>query len=880
VNPPRFLSWLLAKSLDPVERAYVVGDCEEEFRALLATHGRTRANRWFRAQVIRSLASNLARRTRHRRSVRGTSELRTEGDGLMTTLWSDLAYGLRQLRRSPEFSIPALLTLALGIGVAAAVFTVVQRVVLRPLPYPESHRLVRLWDRNDAIGLPRFSVSDGNYFAWQQQNQTLSALGAYREDAFTLATTAGAERVEGARVTASLLDVLGIRPALGRSFEAADDRPGAPAVAIVSHSLAARLGAPHAAVGSSVILEARPHTVIGVLPPTFVFPQQDGVEVLIPYALNPNAPNRGSHFLRVLGRLTPATDLERARADLAVIAGRLGTDHPFTNRGWTIDIDTLHAATVGSVEQPLMILLGAAGLLVIITSANVAGLLLARISSRESEFAVRAALGAGMGRLARQLMTESALLSLVGGAIGVLLGRWALTLLLTVNPDALPRPTEIGMDVRVLATMLGVSLLTGLTFSLVPLLTRMIRPGHSSPFTAAGRGVRGGAQPVRRLLVAGQIALALSLAVGASLLVRNLIQLQHINPGFSTSGVLTLELNPPQGRYGEPPTRVRMYRELLAKLEALPGAEAVGAAHRLPLSGNSSHRLILEEKRHEADKAPSVNYRALAGDYFEALGIRLERGRFFTDAEMWDSGGAVIVNRALVEQHLPSGDPLLRRIVGPRDELVQIVGVVDDVREARLDGPVQPALYFPYATYPAPAMTLLVRNSTNASALAPPALQAIREIDSLLAPGPVRTVDQFLRTVTATPRFNTLLLASFAAIALVLAAVGIYGVTAYAVCQRTGEIGVRMALGADTHDIFRSVLAPGMRLAAVGTILGLVFAALIARVLGGVVLGVSANQPMVYVTTALALLAVATVATIVPARRAMRLDPVAALRQD
>ncbi len=458
--------------------------------------------------------------------------------------------------------------------------------MLQPLPYPESHQLVRLWDRNDAIGLPRFSVSEGNYFAWQQQNQVLSAIGAYRENAFTLATSGGAERVDGARVTASLFDVLSVQPMTGRPIQPDDDRRGAPLVAVVSHSLASRLGDARSVVGSSIMLDAQPHTVVGVLTPSFIFPQQDGVEVLVPYALNRSTPDRGAHFLRVLGRLKPAVDLERARADLALISNRLETDYPRANRGWTVAIETLHAATVGSVEQPLLILLGAAGLLVIITSANVAGLLLARISSRESEFSVRAALGAGLWRLTRQLVTESVLLSLIGGVLGLMLGRGALTLLLAVNPDALPRATEIGMDSRVLATMLALSLLTGLAFSIVPLLTRVLKPTGRWALTGTARGVRGGQQPIRRVLVAAQISLALSLAVGATLLVRDLIRLQQIDPGFSTTGVLTMELSPPQGRYGAPSVpaaRVRLYRELLSRLEALPGAEAAGAVHRLPL---------------------------------------------------------------------------------------------------------------------------------------------------------------------------------------------------------------------------------------------------------------------------------------------------------
>jgi putative ABC transport system permease protein len=875
MKTPRLATWLLLHSLPASERECVLGDCVEEYEAIAAAHGRWRADRWFRAQVARSVLFNLLRRPRHH-----TFTARLQRDGWIMTTSMDLKYALRQLWRTPEFSVPALLTLALGIGVVSAVFTVVQRVVLRPLPYPEPERLIRLWDRNEAAGLPRFSVSPGNYFDWARQNRTLEAIGAYREDAFTLATPNGAERVEGARVTASLLDVLRVQPLVGRPIQPAEDQPGAANVAVVTHRLASRLGDLASVVGLPVTLDAQPFTIVGVLPPDFLFPQQDQVEILVPYALNQAAPERDSHFLRVLGRVNRDADLERARSEFGLIATRLEAEYPRSNRGYTVAIETLHQATVGNVEQPLMMLLAAAALLLFVTAANVAGLLLARSAARETEFAVRAALGAGTRRLARQLITESLLLSIIGGVLGFAIGRLALNLLLAVNADALPRATEIAMDGTALAVIGGVCLVTGLTFGIVPLLARAGTPALRGRL-AADRAVRGSNQPLRRVLVAVQIALSLSLAIGAGLLVRNLIALQQVDPGFSTTGVLTMELRPPAGRYAEPPARVELYEQILARFATLPGAEAAGAVHRLPLTGNSVYRLRVEGRAVlDSEQTPNVNYRAVAGDYFEALGIRLQRGRFFSAEEMWERGGAVVVNQAAVARYLPDGDPLSMRLVGPRGEPLQIIGIIEDVRETALEASAQPAIYFPYAAYPVPAMTLLIRSASAPAALARPAQHAVREVDPALALGQIRTVDDFLREVIAAPRFSTLLLGSFAVIALVLAAIGIYGVTAYAVARRRSEIGLRMALGARASDIFRSILAPGLRLAAAGSIAGIACAFLVARLLGGVVFGVNADQPLVYAGTTLLLFAIAAAATVLPARRAMRVDPVAALRQE
>ena len=876
MRPPRFAERLLAWSVPDDDRVFMLGDCEEEHAAIAVEQGPAAADRWYRRQAYRSIGRNLLRRTGSRRPP-------VRKDSFVSTLWLDLKYALRQLRRAPGFALPAILTLALGIGAATAVFTVVDRVVLRPLPYPESERLVRVWDRDEPAGLLYFSVAPAHYFDWQQRSRTVAAIGAYREDAFTLATAEGGERIDGARVTWSLIDVLGVRPVAGRAILPADDQPGAAPVVLLSASLARRLDATspggHALVGRSLPLDGRPHLIVGVLPAGFHFPQQPQVQLLVPYMLNSATPEAGAHFLRVLARLAPGADLAQARAEFASLAAAGASERPPADRSWTVVIDPLHETIVGSVEGPLMLLLGAAILLLAITCANVAGLLLARSAAREGELAVRAALGAGSGRLTRQLITESVVLSVIGGVAGLALSRAGLDLLLAINPEVLPRAAEIAVDLRVVGFVGAVCAGAAVFFGTVPSLMRARSSPLREALSASGRAPAMRGSSVRRFLVAGEIAVALALTTGAALLVDHLQSLQRIDPGFATSGILTMELRLPAASYGEPAKRQRLYHQVVDELRRMPGVKAAGGAHRLPLSGNSAIPLVIVGQPVTSPTPPSVNFRGVAGDYFAVLGMAIVNGRGFTDAEMWETGGAVLVNRAAVSRYFGTLDPLTQRLRAFGREL-QIVGVVADAREDSLQEPSEPALYLPYAAAPAPGMTLVAATSPPPLSLAKNAQSAVRTVDPALALAKIRSFDQFVEEVVAAPRFNAMLLATFAGLALALAAVGIYGVTAYSVAQREAEIGVRVALGARPRDILRAIVVPGLILAAAGTAAGILSAIIIANMLGGVILGVNAYQPAIFVTASVALFSVAALATLIPARRAMQIDPIIALRAE
>ena len=876
MRPPRFAERLLAWSVPDDDRVFMLGDCEEEHAAIAVEQGPAAADRWYRRQAYRSIGRNLLRRTGSRRPP-------VRKDSFVSTLWLDLKYALRQLRRAPGFALPAILTLSLGIGAATAVFTVVDRVVLRPLPYPESERLVRVWDRDEPAGLLYFSVAPAHYFDWQQRSRTVAAIGAYREDAFTLATAEGGERIDGARVTWSLIDVLGVRPVAGRAILPADDQPGAAPVVLLSASLARRLDATspggHALVGRSLPLDGRPHLIVGVLPAGFHFPQQPQVQLLVPYMLNSATPEAGAHFLRVLARLAPGADLAQARAEFASLAAAGASERPPADRSWTVVIDPLHETIVGSVEGPLMLLLGAAILLLAITCANVAGLLLARSAAREGELAVRAALGAGSGRLTRQLITESVVLSVIGGVAGLALSRAGLDLLLAINPEVLPRAAEIAVDLRVVGFVGAVCAGAAVFFGTVPSLMRARSSPLREALSASGRAPAMRGSSVRRFLVAGEIAVALALTTGAALLVDHLQSLQRIDPGFATSGILTMELRLPAASYGEPAKRQRLYHQVVDELRRMPGVKAAGGAHRLPLSGNSAIPLVIVGQPVTSPTPPSVNFRGVAGDYFAVLGMAIVNGRGFTDAEMWETGGAVLVNRAAVSRYFGTLDPLTQRLRAFGREL-QIVGVVADAREDSLQEPSEPALYLPYAAAPAPGMTLVAATSNPPLSLAKTAQSAVRTVDPALALAKIRSFDQFVEEVVAAPRFNAMLLATFAGLALALAAVGIYGVTAYSVAQREAEIGVRVALGARPRDILRAIVVPGLILAAAGTAAGILSAIIIANMLGGAILGVNAYQPAIFVTASAALFSVAALATLIPARRAMQIDPIIALRAE
>jgi putative ABC transport system permease protein len=870
---PRLSAWLLTRTLAHDERDCVLGDLAEEHRAIEASAGRTHAHRWFRQQLVISAIPNVRRRL--------SGVVRQIGlfpqDTIMIN-WHDLRYALRGLRRAPGFTIPAVLTLALGMGAATAVFTVVHRVVLRPLSYPASERLVRLWDRNEAAGLTQFSVSPAHYFAWQSQSKSLASVAALREDGLGVRLGAEVERIGAARVTATLFDVLGIEPAAGRRFLASEDRPGAAAVTILSDAFARRVGNPRDVVGRSLVIDGRAHEVIGVMPHDFVFPVADDVQLLVPYALDSANPERAAHFLRVIGRTMPDSDVEAVRAEMAVIAASLDAADPASDRGWTVRIENLREATVGGAEatRDLFLLFGASGLLLLVTCVNVGGLWMARAAGRQLEMTMRSALGAGRGRLIRLLVAEGLVISTLGAGLGLVFAWLGLETLLAVNPDALPRQQEISLDAGVFLFSGAMTLVVTVFFGLTPAFGSA--GGHNLRRALADGGrVSPGNPRARRWLVAGEIAMAVTLVAASALVARHLIQLTRIDPGFAIGGVTTMALRPPAERFGEPATRAQLFRSLTETIDHLPGVVASGAVHRLPLLGNSSFPLVIEGQPAPA-QPPSVNYRSVAGRYFEAMDAPIVRGRTFTADELQLQRDVIVINRAAADQYFVNTDPVGRRLRHPRGTLLEIIGVVQNMREDALDESAAPALYFPYANMPSPSMILVVRGQAGSASLGPTIRHAVQQLEPTLALSPAQTMQEHMDVVTGEARFQTLVLMTFAVAALLLAAVGVYGVTAGLVVQRTPEIGLRVALGATPVDVFRAIVAPGLRLSGIGVALGLLGAVALAWSFGGTLFGIDARQPWLLIGVGTVLFIVAVAATVFPARRAMRLDALRALR--
>ena len=548
----------------------------------------------------------------------------------------DARYGLRVLTKNPSFTAAAVLTLALGVGANVAIFSLFNGLLLRPPPYPESERLVLLWDRNESAGLSHFSVSIPNFFAWREQGRSFEALGAYREDGFNLLVNDEPVRVGGARATAGLFEVLAVRPLLGRTFSTDEDNPGGDKVVVLTHGLWQRLfGGDPGALGSETMLDGALHTVIGIMPADFQFPQQQDVDLIVPYALYLDERARGAHFLRVLGRLESGVTPEQAQTEMVAIAGRLEQESPDTNKGWTVILLPLLEATVGSLEKAFLMLLGAVAVVLLIACANVANLLFARSMEREREMAVRAALGAGRAQIARQLLTESMLLALLGGGIGVLIAAWGLDALSALGLSTLPRPDAIRIDGRVLGFALLVSVSAGALFGLLPALH--VSRGDLQDSLRGRAETRGASRTrFRGLLVISEVGLSVALVICAGLLLRSFANVLQVEPGFDPTNVLAMEMTPLQSKYPEPQQRISLYQQTLERLATLPGVKAAGAVHRLPLTGNSAMPTFIEGRPvPPASEVPSINYRTVSPGYFDTLGIPLVRGRLFTGEEGW-----------------------------------------------------------------------------------------------------------------------------------------------------------------------------------------------------------------------------------------------------
>jgi putative ABC transport system permease protein len=799
----------------------------------------------------------------------------------MQTLLQDLRYGARMFMKNPMSTVVAIITLALGIGANTAIFSVINAVLLRPLPYPDSGQLVRLWESNLEANIPSFSVTYLTFLDWREQNQVFTEMAAYREDGFNLTGAAEPERVIGARVTSDFFSMLGVNPTTGRAFLPEEDRPGQGRVVILSQEFyKRRFAAGTNAVGEQLQIDGQPHTIVGIMPAGFNFPQTE-TEVWIPYALDPAQYNRQAHFLRVIARLKPGVVIDQALADMNNIAAGLEQTYPDSNKGWRVILLSLHESISGNVRLALYVLFGAVGLVLAIACANVANLLLARATSRSKEIAVRAALGASRLRLVRQLLTESMLLSLIGGVCGLLLASWGISLLISLNPTNLPRLNEIQIDKPILGFTLLISLLTGLIFGSAP-AWQATRNRLNETLKDGSRSSTGSGKRLGNILVIVEVSLALMLMIGAGLLIRSFIRLREVDPGFNAAQTLTMELNLSLSKYPKAEQRAGLVKQAVERIGELPGVESVGVTHRLPLKGNSGSGFVIEGQPPPTSSTDNgTNFRSVSADYFQALGMTLVSGRTFTAKENWESSGAAIINETLARRSWPDQDPLGQRIkMGPQRPWLTVVGIVADVKESGLTEAADSGLYLPYIERPSASMTLVIRTTSEPLALAAAVRNQILTVDKDQAVSNISTLGQLLDQTVAQPRFNTLALLIFAATALILSALGIYSVIAYTVTQRTREIGIRLALGAGRRDVLAMVIRQGMGLALAGVGIGMIAAFALNRLIANLLFNVSTSDLTTFLVMPLILTGVALVACLVPARRATKVDPMVALRYE
>jgi putative ABC transport system permease protein len=793
------------------------------------------------------------------------------------------------LLKKPGFTVVAVLALTLGIGANTAIFSVVNAVLLKPLPFERQEQLVQVWGSDQKRGRGQIPTSYPNFADWREQNQVFEHIAAYSESVAILTGVDAPEQLSGVSTSGDLFAVLGARAAQGRVLTREDEQPGSPRVAVLSYGLwQRRFGANPALVGQQLMLDGVNTTVIGVMPQGFVFPINAlKTEYWIPLnSQSETNKERGANYLSIVARLKPGVGMAQAQAEMETIARRLEQQYPDRNAGRSIRLVSLYEGIVGNIRPALLILLGAVGFVLLIACANVANLLLARAASRRKEIAIRTALGAGRLRIVRQLLTESVLLSIVGGALGLLLAIWGLDLLMAVIPSDLPRMGEIGLDARVLGFTLLVSLLTGIVFGLAPAL----RASRLDLNESLKEGSRGSSESisrnrVRSLLIVSQVSLSLILLVGAGLLIRSFKQLQDVSPGFDPHRVLTASVALPDAKYHEDSRITAFFHQVLERSAQVPGIEAIGAVSPLPLSGEIAMNSLVIEGRPAPGPGERLitNSRVINPDYFRAMNIPLIKGRAITEQDNKDAPRVVVINETLARKYFPGEEAIGKRIdvTIAEKNMAEIVGIVGDVKHLSLDKEAGPECYFSYQQIAYPYMTLVARSqSDNPASMVAGLRQAVEQVDKDQPLSDIRTMEQLLSNSLARRRFNMLLLGVFAAVALLLASVGIFGVMNYSVTQRTHEIGVRMALGAQGRDILRMILAQGMILALIGVGIGLVGAYLLTRLMASLLYGVTATDPLTFVGVSLVLSAVALLANLIPARKATKVDPMVALRYE
>jgi putative ABC transport system permease protein len=811
----------------------------------------------------------------------------------MERFFQNVRYALRNLRKRPVFSLIVVFTLALGIGANTAIFSVVDAVLLAPLPYSGPDKLVVLWAKNEKQNLTQQPVSYPNIVDLREASHVFERLSVVRGELFSLTDRDEPERVTGVRVSTNILTLLGVTPALGRNFLPEEEQPPKASVALLSHGLWQRryAGDPRL-LGQAIIIDGKSYTVIGILPawlkqPGTTLGNLSDPDVWIPVVPAASEQNRNFANMRILARLKMGVTPAQAQSEVDTLGARLEKQYPDSNTNLRFGVVGLREQLTGRVSKALWILLGVVGCVLLIACANVANLLLARAASRQSEIAVRNALGATRLQLIRELLTECVVLSLTGGVLGLLLAYLGVTVMTSLSSGGIPRANEIGISREVLLFTMLLSLLTGLAFGIVPAL-QSSRSQLTEDLKEAKKGASGSVRHRRSLnaLVVIEIALALVLVAGAGLMMRSFRSVLGIDPGFDPHNVLTFSAALPLATYKDQQQHVQFFERALAKIRALPGVEAAAGTFRVPIAGFATAIFSVQGKPVPTGQAPIADYRAITVGYFRAIGIRLLKGREFTERDSADAPDAVIVNEELARRSWPGEDPIGKRLqVGT--ELTrwrQVVGVVGNARLSGLEAKVDPAIYvpFPQNSWPNALRNsfLVLRTTTDPQSLIPAIRRELRSVDPTFPITQIRTMDEIVGDSLSQRRFNTALLALFAFVAVALAAVGIYGVMSYAVSQRMREMGIRMALGAEQSDITKLVTSNAARLAALGIAIGVVAATISSRLMSSLLFGITATDPMTFVFTALLLAAVTLLASYIPSRRAARTDPIAALRYD
>jgi predicted permease len=807
---------------------------------------------------------------------------------------NDIRYAIRTLIKNRGVTVVAVFTLALGVGANTAIFSVVNGVLLRPLPYPHAETIVEVWSTSP--GLAKGNHAAGDFMDVRRGQRSLAALAGYREDAVTIATPGNDPvRITGAIVTGGYFDVFGMPALHGRSFSgSADSATNEPLVVLGEDVWRQYFGASPQAVGRHARLNGVPHTVIGIMPDAFDYPAGAKVWVLSPRPV-PLPPldvkgelleARNVRYFNVVARLAPGGTLAQASADLGTIAADIARRFPEPSGSRGILVEPLHERIVGDVRGALFVLLGAVGLVLLIACANVSSLLLARASSRQREFAIRAALGAGRVRLVRQLITESLILGLAGGIAGLLVGGWAVAALVSMLPDGTPRTEQIGLDLNVAAMAIAIALASAFLFGLIPAL-HASRTHESTVLRSGDRGSAGDRQRTRTraALVVAEVALTLVLLVSAGLLANSFLRLQRVDPGFRSDDVTLVALPLPQSKYTDGGQQAAFYQRLVEGVRQRPEIASAAILFPSPLEGRSANGgYSVEGEPAPAPRAdrPRASIGAVSPDYFRTMGIPIVRGRDFTERDREPAPAVVIVNSMLARRHWPGADPIGKRVrFGEgRDDWMEIVGVVGDSRNVGLDAAPTPLVYIPYHNFPLPFMSIVARSSAGPGVVASIVRDRVKQLDPELPVDRAIPMRDIVGDSVAEPRFRTMLLGAFALMATLLAAVGVYGLISYSVTQRTREIGIRVALGAGPPQVLRPVVREGLTLGLAGVIIGLAGALAATRVLSAFLFGVEATDPVTFVGVAVLLLLMAFIASYIPSRRALRIDPIAALRAE